>query len=217
MITDAEVALLTAKTYTDPATWTGVDLWTRDGEKQNFQAYLHQQPGLVAIGFRGTETTEEWAADFLALAIEDHDVINHEKLGHVHWGFLEATKSVYSSVYASAKAANAAGTPVLLHGHSLGGAMAHMASALLTVDGIKISSVVTFAPPRCGFKSFMDILNTIPGTSYRFGNDPVPEVPSWMMQRTLIPIGSARPGWDGAKSCHSWINYQNSLEGIKES
>ena len=133
------------------------------------------------ISFPGTVPTnlEDWLRDFDA--VPDY----HHLLGWCHRGFLTGGLGLYPLVK------SAIDHSTILVGHSLGGALAVIIAALAMLDGIKVSALVTFGAPRCGFHTLVNVVAPIPVRQYHDGNDPVPDVPlGYLHVRTpLIKIG----------------------------
>ncbi|NEQ55568.1 MAG: hypothetical protein F6K11_36550, partial [Leptolyngbya sp. SIO3F4] len=70
--------------------------------------------------------------------------------------------------------------PLLITGHSLGGALATMAAASLLENGFDVAGVYTFGQPRVGDLTFIKQLDEkLPNKVFRFinNNDIVPHVP----------------------------------------
>jgi triacylglycerol lipase len=126
----------------------------------------------VFVGFRGTETPEEFLEDFTVLPAAD------EHFGYVADGFLDLYRMVASEVMATVRANLMAHDNLLVVGHSLGGALATFA-ALDCATYIREPSVMTFASPRVGFHGFAATFNKSIETCWRITNflDVVPEVP----------------------------------------
>lgn len=202
MITDAAFAALAQRTYIDPPTYTGY------GADQSIHAHLTQADGVVLVGFRGSKEPNDWALDFEAIPAFDHDTEAHGKLGLLHAGFVHGAETVYARVKASVT-----GHRVALYGHSLGGALALMTGALLMADGIPVERIVTFGAPRVGLIEYVNALATVAVDEYRYGNDIVPQVPSFMMHaRPLIHVGAPRIDF---LSCHHIENYIAAITALE--
>ncbi|MFO1161520.1 MAG: lipase family protein [Reyranellaceae bacterium] len=116
-------------------------------------------------------------------------------------GFRRALSAVLPTVRTLVRSPVAAGRPLFLTGHSLGGALAVLAAYELQANGIDVAGVYTFGMPRPGNEEFA-------GTAYRpllgartyrlvYGADIVPTVaPSWMgfrhVGRLLLCPGGGR-------------------------
>jgi hypothetical protein len=138
----------------------------------------------VVLAFRGTlpfdihshQTLLDWLNDFNA------DPVNADGYpGTVHSGFLGALTPLRDRLVAEVqrqRVGPAAAQPLLITGHSKGGAMAPLAAwRLHTALGIPVK-VVTFAGARPGnlaFESAYDAL--IDHTRYEYADDIVPHLP----------------------------------------
>lgn len=153
----------------------------------------------LLLAFRGTESLADWRANL---------TVTQEPVGgtHVHHGFWRAAQSLlvktpklYSerekheaagqpaarTLREELAAVVAAGRPVFLCGHSLGGAMAVVAAhgwrqAGGPLHGGMLSAVYTFGQPRAGAGSFAIALRAAEGPGvYQHVNDRdiVPRVP----------------------------------------
>jgi hypothetical protein len=127
----------------------------------------------MVVAFRGTVPTswEDWFRDFAAWP---ERVVNHPTLGACHDGFLTGAEAILPQLRAILPTAR----PFALTGHSLGGALAIMAGALLADRGLLPVRLTTFGAPRVGM--VLDkVLRDVDGRRFRHGDDPVPEVPCW--------------------------------------
>lgn len=161
--------------------------------------------GLVMFTIEGTYSLPGWIGDFLAIGTRDQETMNHPTLGFVHADFYQAALRFLSAVEADARKG-----PVTVCGHSRGAALAAMLAGLLIDDGLAPAKIGLFAPPRAGGALFVKIVTSVPFCAYRFGNDPVPEVPFTLLpnfpyaQVPLTQIGAPLPI---AIHCHHIANY----------
>jgi Lipase (class 3) len=139
--------------------------------------------GLVIV-FRGTlpldlhsvPTVRDWLGDF------DADPIKATGFpGLVHEGFFGALSVLSASITAEVArqmAGKPAGRPVLITGHSKGGAVAALAAWSLHSSGTAVK-VVTFASAKPGDAGFHDAYEAagIDHTRYEYDNDIVPHLP----------------------------------------
>ena len=121
------------------------------------------------LAFRGTEFDFSDIIDDL----QSYPWWSREVSGFVHRGFLQGVRAVWPLLPISGPKAR----PLVLTGHSKGGAEAILTGAMLTCLGIPPVQIETFGAPRVGFGGLGDILKKIPGKRHRLGDDIVPTVP----------------------------------------
>ncbi len=135
--------------------------------------YVARKDGTVMVSFRGTETPEEWLADFEALP-KSCDI----GTGTVHEGFQKVYETIQASAMAGLRGIIADGDHVLVTGHSLGAALAVLFAndAVAVTPNIRLCS---FAGPRVGFTNFVNAFNGRMPDTTRVVNrwDIVPNVP----------------------------------------
>jgi len=130
----------------------------------------------------------------------------------LHHGFAQAARGVVKLV----KSTFERDCPIYLTGHSLGGAVASIAAAMLFDQGWNISGVATFGSPRPGDRSFSRWLDRQPIKVIRVVRawDPVTAVPFllWGFRHVgglvyLFPGGSSlEPSW--------WLRARHRISGI---
>jgi len=130
--------------------------------KGSTQAFLAKNHVYAVLAFRGTEPKkwEDVRADLRAYK-------STVKEGKVHAGFLDAYKEVDKEIERSLIDENQDRWPLYITGHSLGGALATVATRELdAVKGIgdQIAACYTFGSPRVGNKKYE---NTIKVPFYR--------------------------------------------------
>lgn len=209
--TDEELVLCAAATY-DPA----AEPHFHD-VKQAVRVFLKtREDGFNIIAVEGTHDPLGWLVNFIGLSIVDQQGIQGD-LGFVHAGFYAAAVAALPRCILIAHRG-----PYAICGHSLGAAMALLIGALLIDDGLAPEKIAAFAPPRVGGEQFVKIVNAVPCTAYRYGADPVTEVPVWLprfpyRQLSLIQLPgpvigrfdiSARVG------CHRVENYVSGVKSL---
>lgn len=187
MINDGHLAALSASAYTATPTWVADD--------------VHALYSCGVLAFRGTVPTSisDWLRDFDALPVDDSSI------GWCHQGFRDGTFLVLPAILRGLDAT----TPIVLTGHSLGGALAVVTAALLVSIKRPVAKVVTFGAPRAVGSRAIGLLRNTPTRQYCYGNDPVPLLPPIFDHiAPLTAIG--RPG-DDPITDHDISNYITAL------
>jgi hypothetical protein len=131
-------------------------------EANDTQCFVCTTPDVALISFRGTESIGDWLADLNARS-------HVRPFGAIHRGFYHAFQDVRSQLQFALE--NLGGLPLLLTGHSLGGALATVAAAEWQ-GRYEIQGVYTYGQPRCGNNKFNAFMNKHFGDSFhRFVND----------------------------------------------
>jgi hypothetical protein len=159
----------------------------------DIRAVLTELDGDLVVAIRGTLLT---SVDNI---LTDLDAIPsfHAEIGNAPRGFLLAAMSLMPLL-----APHIAGRQVVVTGHSLGGSVAILVSALLAVAGTPPVETVAFEPARTGLSPLAARLKSVKGTIYRFGNDPVPEVPPWPYRHPWSVTEIGHPMLDPI-ACHA--------------
>ena len=151
-------------------------LYDSGTDTQGFVASRSAEPGrgLAIVSFRGTESKRDWMTN-LDLRQASVTSRNHDSpriVGNVHSGFNAAYLSVQDQIHSAL--AGCEHLPLYVTGHSLGGALATLATWYLAGD--KLAACYTFGAPRVGDGQ---LLNRFRTPIYRIvnGADPVPFVP----------------------------------------
>ena len=177
--------------------------------------FVTRDPDITHISVEGTHNVQGWAADFFALYVADtvqagaaHAVTNHPTLGMLHAGFYALALGLVGRLSLTAKAG-----PYDIEGHSLGAALALLLGALLIDDGLPPIKIGAFAPPRVGGTRFVKIATSVPFCAYRFGNDPVPDVPFTLpgFPYAQVPLKQIGMPKIDPFECHHIANY---VEGV---
>ena len=140
-------------------------------------AYVVEGADIVAVAFRGTKSIANWRTNFRVEVVQPP---NTDANLRVHKGFLQAFDDLsdgqqgLGKAVENIKAATDEGIPIYLTGHSLGGALAQIATAAFGSD--RIAACYTFGSPRVG-NAYFDLWVKPP--SYRIENyaDIVPQIP----------------------------------------
>ena len=158
--------------------------------------------GFAIAAFRGTEVTGPLAfgrdlANNLRLKLGPGRT--HEGgpgAGRVHAGFVNALDEVWAGISGALLDHKSAGRQLWLTGHSLGGALATLATARLG----RIAGLYTYASPRVGDAEFAASLAYINTARFVHANDLVPRMPPRRLgyehagpRRFIALDGSIRP------------------------
>lgn len=160
--------------------------------------------GTRLIAFRGSVTPHDWMIDAEALPSK-----KDEELGYCHSGFVESVDEILPHF----EMFLAHSTPVYITGHSLGGADAVGLAVKLHLHGYNVKRVVTFGAPKFGSVKFWALSLPLAITQYRFGNDPIPTIPSgfrYLYTRTQTAVGTPCHTIDPF-ACHHIGNYVGAL------
>jgi pimeloyl-ACP methyl ester carboxylesterase len=175
---DAEGAAFCADAYAEKPAGVVYD-W------RDCRAVLNTQAdGTVVVAFRGTvpDDLEDWLRDIDALP---ERVPGLPAMGWCHAGFLAGGIGLLALFRD-----HLAGKRVVLVGHSLGGALAIIVAGLLTAADTPPALVVTFEAPRAGGMRLRQLLANVLIRQYRFGNDPITELPDmlWLYCHPAHPL-----------------------------
>lgn len=138
---------------------------------------------VVILAFQGTITEfgrdGEFRMDSLIDWVQNFKVelISTEQSGlpgRVHEGFLGQLDLVYETVVDVLRTSRE--KPILVTGHSQGGAVATLATRKLIQDGFNVEATYTFGAPKAGDARFAKSIKS-PLFRVEFGNDVVPHVP----------------------------------------
>jgi len=150
----------------------------------------------IVVAFRGTTSRDDFRTDLHArFNVAKSKVAGREIAVCVHSGFNDAYNKVNAQIHEILAPFGAAPSkkPIYLTGHSLGGALALIASAALAADPVlnaRLAAVYSFGCPRVGTKSFAEIVKA---PHYRVVNsgDLVPLLPpTWLYgyRHTGMPV-----------------------------
>jgi triacylglycerol lipase len=149
--------------------------------KDEAQAFLAVHDDRFAVlAFRGTETIQDWHTDFNVKRVPLPGVPGVM----VHCGYLEVFECCRKEIEAAVNAHVPSTLGLYITGHSLGGALAQIASAVLDRDNL--AACYTFGSPRVGTANFdrqvkcphyrvtnnWDLIPGVPLRGYRHTGDP---------------------------------------------
>lgn len=153
------------------------------------RAIVRQTADGLVVAFRGSDDIQSWLHDF------DADTVDVPGAGRVHHGFQRAWQVIADDVVKAI-----GDQPVTLVGHSLGAALAVVATVALTLSAKPPVAVYGFEPPRVSPDiGVRTLLAKVPLHLYRNGLDIVTEVPpGWQQAALLTHIGTALLPFDNA-------------------
>ncbi len=141
----------------------------------------------IIVAFRGTlpithefdeqlDSVFDWANDADLKLISDESI----SPGRVHKGFRDAMQSLWGDVLdAVQKRRQTSKLPVIVTGHSKGGALARLAALRLQRENIEVAGVYTFGAPRTGDIDFAEdyAKRILLDIRFEYQNDIVPHIP----------------------------------------
>lgn len=146
--------------------------------KKSAQAALVEHENYLAMVFRGTDEIPDW--------LDNINVFSQQAFfGAFHGGFLRSVVDIWDELYdAYNKLNNLNPRGLFLSGHSLGGAMATVASSILIHQDEPFTSAYTFGQPRAVTRDTARVYNSeAKNSTFRFqnNNDIVTRAPARMM------------------------------------
>jgi triacylglycerol lipase len=148
-------------------------------DRRNTQGYVIAGDDLILIAFRGTEITNL------------QDVMTDAKIelvkfpgrrGKVHAGFWGALNLVWKDLLTILEEEQTTAQPIFITGHSLGGALATLATARFRLEMDKpVNGLYTFGAPRSGDREFAAAFNgDYKPRAFRYvnNNDVITRVPA---------------------------------------
>lgn len=131
------------------------------------QAFVASNEEAIFIAFRGTEYAnfQDWIVDLKVKRVR-------HPWGSVHTGFKEALDLVWDFVLEALEEFAAPHKTIWLTGHSLGGALATLATDRLLQADIEPHGLYTFGQPRVGNKTYAKKFNQLfRHRTFRFANN----------------------------------------------
>jgi triacylglycerol lipase len=146
--------------------------------KNSAQSALVEHEDFLTLVFRGTDETKDWVDNLNAFS-------EQALFGAFHRGFLRSVLDLWEELFGLYTALNTQKPRGLfLTGHSLGGAMATVASSILIHQDEAFTSTYTFGQPRVVTRDSARIYNIEAlGKTFRFqnNNDIVTRAPARVM------------------------------------
>jgi triacylglycerol lipase len=157
------------------------------------QAIVIGRSDAVILAFRGTRPDElrDWMADFEIGQAAFSDYFAAPNVGSVHEGFAHLLARSWKDIVAEVARFQDAGQTLWITGHSLGGALATMATAAFTfAERLPVNGLYTFGQPRIGDLDFCTQCDSHFGdVMFRFVNnqDIVTRVPPRVVPHLPLP------------------------------
>jgi len=162
----SELAYSTNKASTRKALRTVGFRKCRTLDGRGTQLFVAANAESIVVAFRGTETRiEDWMTDAKV-------TLTGGPLGMVHEGFAIALGDVWPELAQSLDDYQDGGQGIWITGHSLGAALATLATAKLLERARPVRALYTYGSPRCGDGSFARSFDALfRGQTYRFVHD----------------------------------------------
>lgn len=187
----------------------------RGYSKKSAQAAVVEHTNYLALVFRGTDEPADWMDNINAFP-------EQALFGAFHRGFLHSVQDIWDPLFARYSDLNRKKPRALfVTGHSLGGAMATVASSMLIQEDEAFTSTYTFGQPRAITRETGRVYNVeAKSKTFRFqnNNDIVTRAPARIMGYThvgtFLYISQQRqiqqdPG--------RWLQFLDSVEGAMDS
>jgi hypothetical protein len=174
-----------------------------------FQGLLGRLDNAAVLAFRGTYNVGNCLTDADTVLIAQPYYP-----GRVHHGFAEAIERIWPDVQRLLRPLRRT-VPLWITGHSLGGAMATLASIRLARDGYAIRGVCTFGSPRVGDQAFRDAY-VLPNYRFVNDNDLVPHLPFYRCYKhvgRLRLVDSEKNREDFIEDLKAWKTKKRKMGG----
>jgi pimeloyl-ACP methyl ester carboxylesterase len=163
--------------------------------------------GMRILAISGTRDFADWLTNISFFANDDY----------CHRGFLARAYRLLPECLETLRGDRS--IPIVLTGHSLGGAVAMLLAAKLKLLGYPVPACVTFGQPMVGDRKFATLWQSleIATTRYVHGSDPVPRTPGLNfgfchVPSDLILLPDPRPRWFDWIEDHDMALYLEGLE-----
>jgi len=134
-------------------------------DKEDTQAYIIANPEVIILAFRGTQCIQDWLTDADVRLVKD-------VWGQVHNGFSKALDSVWREIEKIVSKYQNNDQSIWITGHSLGAALAVLATARFLQNNKDINGLYTFGQPRVGDAMFARIFDLrFKHRTFRFVNN----------------------------------------------
>ncbi|MCL2303956.1 MAG: lipase family protein [Planctomycetaceae bacterium] len=139
-------------------------------DKEATRGYLAAREDAIVLAFRGTDEVEDWIINLNFLQVKDNGAM-------VHQGFALALASIWDRVDETLRdMMRQKSRKIWVTGHSLGGALATLATRRLANMNLGPVETFTFGQPRVG-NAVMKTQIASPFYRFAYHSDPVPFAP----------------------------------------
>jgi triacylglycerol lipase len=156
-------------------------------DTRSTQGFIAGSDEAIIVAFRGTQpkVLSDWMTDINVAPVNFNFLFpNAPDIGHVHNGFGHAFRGVRDEIFRTIALFQTKGQSVWFTGHSLGGALAVIATAACLFDNstrLPVNGLYTYGQPRAGDNTFVgNFEQRFKSKTFRFVNnaDIVTRVPS---------------------------------------
>lgn len=142
----------------------------------NLRGLVLDSPSVFVIALTGSETAKDWLSNLDMRKVRT-------PFGGVHSGFMRSFLEIEHEVIPYIWTLSIVDKPIVICGHSRGGALGQLLAAILHHRGTPVHSVYTFNSPKVGGQDFAEYMQRtgIPLHLVVNGNDLVSQLPpsSW--------------------------------------
>jgi len=187
----------------------------------DLQAVVFGNDTAVVIAFRGTRPSEliDWMVDFEIFQVPFTKYFSAPDVGTVHDGFARLLAKGWRSLQAEVMRRQNKGQALWITGHSLGGALAAMATAAFTFSArMPVNGLYTFGQPRIGDVTFCTQCDSHFGDyMFRFVNneDIVTRIPPRIVPNLPVPYFYGHSGqlryFDASGNLHTDDHWWNAF------
>jgi triacylglycerol lipase len=117
----------------------------------DLQAFVAARPGLRLLAIRGSQEPGDWLTNSIDTTTPGAPL---GLPGWLHAGYALVLSSAWSELREALLTLGDARDPLLVTGHSMGGALAVIVALRLAAEEVPLAGVITFAAPRAGDREF---------------------------------------------------------------
>jgi pimeloyl-ACP methyl ester carboxylesterase len=158
--------------------WGFKEIKIFNSERHSTNGYWAFHDNFVLLALRGTQEPTDLLTD-LSVQLESFEIAGTAD-SRVHSGFLASMRSIYDKLLEAERFAKQKKVPLIIAGHSLGGAIALLGALKLKNEGGGAAAVWTFGLPKVGNNAFYETARKQLGPQWHHINqtiDPIPTLP----------------------------------------